>query len=146
MFAKQEAVWDREKLMRKKLMDSVLQERAEQLQEREAVLRQKSAKSVREREELIESIERERQFTERESRTQRERVRDRRDELDMQMERLADERAADLAAETVRDQTARAVARKKQQILQEEEHTRRAGAAANSYQPPRFGRVKVAWY
>jgi len=146
MFAKQEAVWDREKLMRKKLMDSVLQERAEQLKEREAILRQKSAKSVREREELIESIERERQFTVREAHTQRELVRDRRDELDIQMDRLASERAADLAAETAREQTARAVARRKQQILDEEEMTRRGGAAANSYQPPRYGRVKVAWY
>ena len=125
MFAKQEAVWDREKLMRKKLMESVLKERAEQLKEREAILRQKSAKSVQEREDLLESIERERQFTVREAQTQRELVRDRRDELDMQMDMLASEQAAERSAETVRDQTARKVARRKQQILDEEEAARR---------------------
>lgn len=125
MFAKQEAVWDREKLMRKKLMESVLKERAEQLKEREAILRQKSAKSVQEREDLLESIERERQFTVREAQTQRELVRDRRDELDMQMDMLASEQAAERSAETVRDQTARNVARRKQQILDEEEAARR---------------------
>lgn len=59
------------------------------------------------------------------SESQRELVRDRRDELDMQMDMLASEQAAERSAETVRDQTARNVARRKQQILDEEEAARR---------------------
>jgi hypothetical protein len=60
MFAKQEAVWDREKHMRKQLMEQVLLEREGQLAERVMLLRGRQQQSVQEREDLLEAIELER--------------------------------------------------------------------------------------
>eukprot|EP00040_Diaphanoeca_grandis_P021427 m.114150 g.114150 ORF g.114150 m.114150 type:complete len:499 (-) comp28333_c0_seq2:123-1619(-) len=138
--AQQEAVWDRERHAREKLMRQVLAERQLQLEEKRDRVRQKQAQSVTAREELLSLLEEQHDEREQAQETHRDQVMTRRQELDHQLTQRA------LQEKQRRDRQAR----EEESRRKEEERTRRevemeTNMLQTQYSAPRFGRVRVAW-
>ena len=85
MYAKQEAVWDREKNAREKLMHNVLAERRGQMQAKAETLREQRAASLQQRQQLIRLIDNEKMATARDVQTRRDEISTRKEELDRQV-------------------------------------------------------------
>ena len=125
MYAKQEAVWDREKAAREKLMQGVLAERRGQMQAKAATLRTQREQSLRQRKDLVRLIETEKMATARDVQTRRDDITERKAELDDQLAARVQRRLEEENMATARAQQAHQEEEERRAIIREEEARRR---------------------
>lgn len=148
VIAKQEAVWDRERHAREKLMKQVLAERALQLADKKAKVRQKQEESVETRRKLLADLEAMGQETRRTQENGARKVQTRREELDEQLQEKSRREREAAVAEILAERRRRAEEEDLRDDVELVTHRMRSEGTRRGeqvYSPPRFGRVRVAW-
>ncbi|EDQ92217.1 uncharacterized protein MONBRDRAFT_23153 [Monosiga brevicollis MX1] len=157
VWAKQEAVWEKEQLARERLMQQVLAERQEQIEHKLAKVRSAQQDLITDRETLLRAIDTARQLAGFAFLTRTETTR-------IQQEAKAEEQEAaarrdmklawqdQLAAKMARERAQEREAAEIEALRLQEEATRRARVQSEtaritntSFEPPRFGRRRIPW-